>query len=143
MAMMPVLIRRPEDLGVACGKPATSRHVPAGFTSVRRRAGRTRSPWAPPMAEPIAAPMIASSSNAKEAIMRWLASNWLFILFVVGMVWMHLGHGGHGGHGNGHQHGRPARRGESDINHAGHSAAAQRPSGEGTASTSTGPRRAA
>ena len=30
--------------------------------------------------------------------MRWLASNWLFVLVVVGMVWMHLRHGGHAGH---------------------------------------------
>ncbi|MFP5370836.1 MAG: DUF2933 domain-containing protein [Actinomycetes bacterium] len=73
--------------------------------------------------------------------MRWLASNWLFILFVVGMVWMHLGHGAHGGHGNRHQHGRSAGRRESNADHGGHSTAA--PELRSEDSTSTGPRRAA
>ena len=73
--------------------------------------------------------------------MRWLASNWLVILFVVGMVWMHLGHGAHGGHGSRHQHGRGADRDESRTNHGGH--AAPSPRGDGGQSTDTGPRRAA
>src|SRR3546814_18862815 len=75
------------------------------------------------MAEPIPAPMIESTTakqRQEEAIMRWLASNWIFILFVVGMVWMHRGHGGHGGHGSRRQQGRPEDRDEHGSRHGGH-----------------------
>lgn len=83
--------------------------MPVALSRAQHRATRAPlrtcgkgNPWPPLMATPVPAPMIASStaSDDKEAIMRWLASNWLFILLVVGMAGMHLGHGGHGG---GHQ----------------------------------------
>ena len=34
-------------------------------------------------------------------MVNFLASNWVWILFLGGMLVMHLGHGGHGGHGGG------------------------------------------
>ena len=54
--------------------------------------------------------------------MRWLASNWFFVLFLAGMAWMHLRHGGHGGHGgHGKQPTPPAGRSESSTaEHSGH-----------------------
>ena len=76
--------------------------------------------------------------------MRWLASNWLFILFLVGMVWMHLGHGGHGGHGSRCQQGRPEDRNEHGSGHGGHGTPANpapTPGDDRIGPTSTWPRR--
>jgi hypothetical protein len=57
--------------------------------------------------------------------MRFLASNWIFILFVGGMVWMHLAHGGHDGR---HQTSPPAgRRGAACADHRRHAALAMVP----------------
>ena len=78
--------------------------------------------------------------------MRWLASNWVFILLVVGMAWMHLGHGGHGG---GHQTTPGAGRGDAGgSDHGGHAAAGAPPIATGAPSehrlgpASTGPKEA-
>ena len=53
--------------------------------------------------------------------MRWLASNWFFILvFVGGMAVMHLGHGRHGGgHGGGHHRSAGAAAGPVGHGHHG------------------------
>ena len=79
--------------------------------------------------------------------MRWLASNWLFILFVVGMVWMHLGHGGHGGHsGHGGRQQADPRADERDTTgDTGHGGPAPAPrsrvgSDDHAGHTSTGPK---
>ena len=47
--------------------------------------------------------------------MRWLASNWIWIVVVAAMLWMHLGHGGM--HGGGHGAGR---HGDDEQAHGGH-----------------------
>jgi len=79
--------------------------------------------------------------------MRWLGSNWFFILIVVGMVWMHLGHGGHGGHGNRQQPDPRADERAGHAGHGGHGGPAPTPrsrvgSDDHAASTSTGPKQA-
>lgn len=47
--------------------------------------------------------MIVTERDEEETIVRWLSSNWIWLVVVGGMLWMHLGmhrgHGGHGGHG--------------------------------------------
>jgi len=59
--------------------------------------------------------------------MRWLSSNWIWLVVVGGMLWMHLGmHRGHGGHG-GHA-------GQSHADHDGSAAPQDEtlPTGEGS-----------
>jgi hypothetical protein len=50
----------------------------------------------------------------------FLASNWIWILFLAAMLYMHLGHhGGHGGCGSGHSgHGADSAPAEHGRSHA-------------------------
>ena len=100
-----------------------------GFGRLRTR--RTRNPWSPPMARRSNWTMIEAqtSHDTQEAIMRWLGSNWFFILFIVGMVWMHVRHGGHGsgrrpGEGSGGVDAAGAKHGHVGIGDASPAAAA-------------------
>jgi hypothetical protein len=60
-------------------------------------------------------------------MIEFIASNWIWMLFLAAMLYMHLGHhGGHGGCGSGHS-GHGAASAPGDHRETGHSHASAAP----------------